>query len=75
MTEAATSSGHTPGPWRVMNRNDICADNEHESRIADLYDENESWRANARLIAAAPELIAVCEAAFEHENECFAEES
>jgi hypothetical protein len=54
------SPAHTPGPWRLMNHNEICADNEHESYIADVFDETDNWRANARLIAAAPELLDAC---------------
>jgi len=36
------------------------ADNEHETLIAEVFDDHDWWRANARLIAAAPELLAVC---------------
>lgn len=37
-----------------MNQNEICADNEHETFIAEVFDGNESeWRANARFIVRA----------------------
>lgn len=54
-TNATTT--YTAGPWIVTNHNEICADNEHESFIAEVFDESDHWRANARLIAAAPELL------------------
>ncbi len=50
----------TPGPWRVCNHNEIVANDAHETYIADIYDENGDWRANAKLIAAAPELLERC---------------
>jgi hypothetical protein len=58
MNSNATSSAHTAGPWIVTNHNEICADNDHESFIAEVFDETDQWRANARLMAAAPELLA-----------------
>jgi hypothetical protein len=36
-----------------MNHNEICADNKHESYIAEVFDETDNWRANARLLAKA----------------------
>lgn len=57
MTNKPTSAAHTAGPWIVTNHNEICADNDHESFIAEVFDETDEWRANARLIAAAPELL------------------
>lgn len=44
-----------------MNHNEICADNEHETLIAEVFDENDQWGGNARLIAAAPELLVALE--------------
>jgi hypothetical protein len=41
-----------------MNRNEICAEDGHETLIAEVFDGmDDQWRANARLIAAAPELL------------------
>jgi hypothetical protein len=63
MENRATASAHTAGPWIVANRNEICADNEHESLVAEVFDETDQWRANARLIASAPDLLEACKAA------------
>jgi hypothetical protein len=61
---------HTPGPWEITKEwlsiqaypwGDvvrICSN--PQGGIGDLYTHN--WRANARLIAAAPDLLAACEA-------------
>jgi len=50
--------GHTPGPWRV-NAHDICAGSD---AVAGVYGTTgyapEEAQANARLIAAAPDLLA-----------------
>lgn len=56
-TNTSTSSTHTPGPWIVQNHNEICADNEHESFVAEVFDQTDEWKANARLIAAAPKML------------------
>jgi hypothetical protein len=58
MNSNATSAVHTAGPWIVTNHNEICAENDRESFIAEVFDETDEWRANARLIAAAPEFLA-----------------
>ncbi len=62
-------SGHTLGPWvndaAAVNAIDIMAGGE---RIATIYAEEEISRAdeaNARLIAAAPDLLAAAEDALE----------
>lgn len=52
-----STSDHTPGPWIVQNHNEICAESEHESFVAEVFDETDEWRANARLIAAAPKML------------------
>lgn len=65
---------HTPGPWSVSEsiRKRVIGEREQEIVTADgqmvalLYDENwdprgETDAANARLIAAAPDLLAACE--------------
>ena len=51
---------HTPGPWALQNGNEICALNEHESLIAEVFDGAEQWRDNGRLLAAAPTLLDRC---------------
>ncbi len=60
------TTNHTPGPWLVQNHNEIVADNEHETHIADIFDETDNWRANARLIAAAPQLLDLCKVQLEN---------
>ena len=56
------NSTHTPGPWDVsFGRNDAAI--HAGGTIAMIDDVMTGWRANARLIAAAPELLAALEAA------------
>jgi len=64
-------SKHTPGPWKVSIFGDIETEKTDEYGIAIrriAYDEgclgggNEEDQANARLIAAAPELLEACKA-------------
>jgi hypothetical protein len=61
MANKRTSPAYTMGPWRLTNRNEICADKKQETFIAEVFDENEAWAGNARLIAATPELLQTCE--------------
>ena len=52
---------HTPGPWRIVERDDhteIWDTTELESTVCELPYINGPERANARLIAAAPEMLA-----------------
>ena len=54
---------HTPGEWRVIAHSIIIAD---ESGICKLFGEGMNFGeqiANARLIAAAPDLLAACKSA------------
>ena len=56
-------SSHTEGPWKVSETgSDVEQDSEAAFGICALY-ADESSSANARLIAAAPELLAACERA------------
>lgn len=54
---------HTPGPWRVCNRGDDLTSYTIEGkawgRILDVADTSNEPEANARLIAAAPDLAEV----------------
>ena len=58
-------SGHTPGPWNVVdthNQTQVSTkrDNGTVKGIADIFDSRDGtpeWQANARLIAAAPDLL------------------
>ena len=81
--KGATSSSHwqshTPGPWGVFgSKSEVpeirsVKDGEAGRLIAFVSTESEEHAANARLIAAAPDLYAACEAAFDQECECSAE--
>jgi hypothetical protein len=60
---------HTPGPWKVYDwDNRLHVEATGRSSVADVvqrYHDGES-KANAHLIAAAPALLAVCEATLEY---------
>jgi len=60
MTKTTTASAHTPAPWMVSGTE---IQSVKYGRVAHLqiagYEEKE-LEANARLIAAAPELLAAC---------------
>jgi hypothetical protein len=56
---------HTQGPW-VANGNQIHAANKHETFVADVFDQNGDTKGNARLIAAAPELLDAINEAEKH---------
>jgi hypothetical protein len=50
-------SKHTPGPWYV-DHNDVMGHGVvSRTKIISLYNGNRDWRANAALIAAAPDLL------------------
>ena len=53
------SAQHTPGPWHVDPENPTWVDDENECCMATTgYGDDEGDRANARLIAAAPDMLA-----------------
>lgn len=60
---------HTPGPWRVESGTIVCAGDLSLTRTAEAYTEmgdgKRFWetRANALLMAAAPDLLAALESA------------
>ena len=67
MTEMKVA-GHTPGPWTTQEWGDAAIQiiGPSDEEIADLDGDPEGWEvraANARLIAAAPELLAALELA------------
>lgn len=74
MSEENNAVRHTPGPWVV----DVwCGEFHVETRegdtIVELLDQSEQGEANARLIAAAPDLLAAARAAVEYDaaiNQC-----
>jgi hypothetical protein len=57
---------HTPGPWKVADRFYILMDDEVACEVAKVCDENidddmlGQCDADARLIAASPDLLAAC---------------
>jgi hypothetical protein len=63
-------AAHTPGPWNVKyelnvdgpNRRGIALTNIYSTNGPDELDVIEENKANAQLIAAAPDLLAACEA-------------
>lgn len=63
------NGSHTPGPW-ISNGHDICPEFSHGSpcnsgiRIATTYGIGDEHRANANLIAAAPELLQALESLY-----------
>jgi hypothetical protein len=64
-----TATKHTPGPWVAIDH-EIFADNQSRN-IADVWIsfaniEDEEAKANARLIAAAPDLLEALEAFAEY---------
>ena len=63
-----TNTQHTPGPWEADS--DAYVVNEYNRVIADVFinddDNREERAANARLIAAAPELLAALQAVAEY---------
>jgi predicted DNA-binding protein len=59
-------SRHTPGPWSNPDNLDIQAD--HKA-ICHMAEGNRSRVADARLIAAAPDLMAACQAALAQDDE------
>ncbi len=58
---------HSPRPWKLKGAGSIYSDEQlvattgYQVRVGDTTDED-----NARLIAAAPELLAACEAVLRH---------
>ena len=55
-------SKHTPGPWCIGNF-DWCIETEMDEAVAQVeVNELHNWKANARLIAAAPDLLAALKA-------------
>lgn len=54
-----TDSTHTPGPWRVDPTHRLCI--ESAAGNIGLVNLARNSEADARLIAAAPELLALCE--------------
>lgn len=72
-------ASHTPGHWKIADQSDFIEGRYHiedengDALIcygASFYEEPNPGRANARLIAAAPDLLAACKALLaEHANQ------
>lgn len=62
-----TTTQHTPGDWRLNGSQVISVhtneDGEHETLIADIFDQHDWWRANARLIQASGAMLAALKCA------------
>lgn len=67
------STKHTPGPWRLNSDALVCGNGDLMMSIAICYDKSsaadgvsrDEMKANARLIAAAPELLAALKDTFD----------
>jgi len=57
---------HTPGPWHLSRSGQYVRKNDTADwpawNVAEINTATEAWEANARLIAAAPDLLAACAA-------------
>lgn len=60
-------SEHTPGPWVVGNVGEVVAGG---TTLADVYGDDEQADVDARLIAAAPDLLAALEDMINHCQGC-----
>ncbi|MDP3063884.1 MAG: hypothetical protein Q8O40_11845 [Chloroflexota bacterium] len=61
--------GHTPGPWKVVEDSQLTvSDNTGESAIAYIERYDKDTQANARLIAAAPDLHKAAQAIIKWAN-------
>jgi len=67
---------HTPGPWNVT---EVCLSLHGEPlrqieaetvMVADVYADCDEGMGNAQLIAAAPDLLAACQAFIAADNQC-----
>lgn len=60
-----TQAQHTPGPWMVRNGDQVVSPandtRPYSVRVADCYGYKEAREADARLIAAAPAMLAALE--------------
>lgn len=64
----ATKATHTPGPWRICDKpgdftHHIVGPEPEGIRLAEVeWQCRDNWKANARLVAAAPQLLEALEA-------------
>jgi hypothetical protein len=64
-------SKHTPGPWTVGGPTGYFYQLEINPSIGKVYGAGEELKANARLIAAAPELLEVLEELMSMRSKCY----
>lgn len=70
-------TNHTPAPWQIHeDESQLIVTTDGYSTIAEVFEKRPGWKANARLIAAAPELLEALKVALyditltvEHESE------
>jgi hypothetical protein len=60
---------HTPGPWAVGLRADQTIYTKDLLRVATVECPRKEWKANARLIAAAPDLLEALEMVRDADND------
>jgi hypothetical protein len=76
MTSTSTYTKHAPGPWRVKangpsyNITSEARDDPHMILVGMVYNEPEEHSANARLIAAAPDLLDALKRVVDKYEEC-----
>lgn len=78
MNTTATKASHTPGPWDYGTEGfytpeyakdyDLINQRNRVIGVVKLYCENDERHANARLIAAAPELLEACKFVMKYHN-------
>ena len=56
-SEGGSMSKHTEGPWNVSNHNSDYIEDSDRKLVACVWGSSQELEANARLIAAAPELL------------------
>lgn len=56
-------TSHTPGPWKtgfIMNGDRWVGPEYDQPKVCRIEDERDEFHANARLVAAAPDLLEAC---------------
>ena len=69
---STSNQAHTIGPWyqsgRCTNATFIASEGPNGEAVALIYDSRREYEANARLVAAAPDLLAACKAIIDDED-------
>lgn len=61
-------SGYTPGPWEIVADHYITANSEYVAMVDESTVSETEMRANARLIAAAPDMLAALKEIYETQS-------